>query len=85
MTRRDEQSLVRAEAAEAAGRIGLPSFVGPLADLLSDEAWPVRYAAAKALRLIVPEGDEALRAVASSEPSRRQRTASLVLSEGQIA
>lgn len=85
MARHGEQSFVRAEAAEAAGRIGLPEFVEPLAGLLDDEAWPVRYAAAKALRLIVPEGEETLRKVATSEASRRQRTASLVLSEGQIA
>lgn len=85
MARSEEQSYVRAEAAEAAGRIGGRDFVAPLVELLGDEAWPVRYAAAKALRLIVPEGEDALRATAASEASRRQRTASLVLAEGQLA
>lgn len=85
MARRDEQSHLRAEAAEAAGRIGGREFVAPLVELLGDEAWLVRYAAAKALRLIVPDGEAALRAMAASEASRRQRTASLVLSEGQAA
>lgn len=85
MSRGDEQSALRAEAAEAAGRIGGRDFVAPLVELLGDEAWPVRYAAGKALRLIIPEGEAALRAAAASEASRRQRTASLVLSEGQVA
>lgn len=73
---------VRADAAEAAGRIGTTELIAPLVRLLDDEAWTVRYAAANALRLIAPQGDETLRGIASSQTSRSQRTASLVLNEG---
>ncbi|WP_274627696.1 HEAT repeat domain-containing protein [Arvimicrobium flavum] len=73
---------VRADAAEAAGRIGTTELIDPLARLLDDDAWTVRYAAAKAMRLIAPQGDEMLREIASSQTSRSQRTASLVLNEG---
>ncbi|MCX8568370.1 HEAT repeat domain-containing protein [Aminobacter sp. MET-1] len=73
---------VRSDAAEAAGRLGLAHLVDPLANLLDDEEWTVRYAAAKALRAMVPHGEMALEQIARSETSRRQRTASLVLSEG---
>jgi len=73
---------VRADAAEAAGRIGTPALIEPLIRLLEDDTWTVRYAAAKAVRLILPGGEAALRHVASSQTSRSQRTASLVLAEG---
>ncbi|MDN5926210.1 MAG: HEAT repeat domain-containing protein [Hyphomicrobiales bacterium] len=73
---------VRSEAANAAGRLGLADLVTPLAGLLDDEAWTVRYAAAKAMRAIAPHGEGLLREIASSQTSRSQRTASLILSEG---
>ncbi len=73
---------VRSDAAEAAGRLGLPAFIAPLASLLDDDAWTVRHAAAKAMRAIGPNGERALREIASNQSSRSQRTASLVLSEG---
>lgn len=76
---------VRADAAEGAGRLGSPQMIEPLVQLLDDESWTVRYAAAKSVRLIAPAGEAALRAIASGESSRRQRTASLVLSEGVAA
>jgi HEAT repeat protein len=73
---------VRADAADGAGRFASPQLIEPLVQLLDDEAWTVRYAAAKAIRLIAPDGETALRDIASGESSRRQRTASLTLSEG---
>ncbi|WP_448956346.1 HEAT repeat domain-containing protein [Labrys neptuniae] len=73
---------VRAEAAEAAGRLGLPDFVAPLIALLDDEIWMVSYTAAKAMRGILPAGENSLREIAGGETSHRQRTASLTLAEG---
>lgn len=58
------------------------SAVPPLGDLLDDDEWIVRYAAGKALRDLGAPGVELLQTLADSEVSRRQRTASLVLSEG---
>ena len=76
---------VRTDAADAAGRCGDPAAVEPLAALLDDEAWTVRYAAAKALRLLGGPGLAALEDLAASGTPRKQRTASLVLSEGVAA
>ncbi len=73
---------VRAEAAEAAGRLGLPDFSAPLAALLDDEIWMVSYTAAKAMRSILPRGEDNLREIAAGATSARQRMASLVLAEG---
>lgn len=74
---------LRANAAEAAGRIGAADFARPLAALLSDDIWTVRYAAARALRLI-PGGADVLMQTALGTASRSQRMASLVLSEGEV-
>jgi HEAT repeat protein len=76
---------VRAEAAEAARRLEQPELITSLIALLDDEMWPVRYAAAKAIRVMAPQGESALRSIASGETSRRQRTASLALAEGLAA
>jgi HEAT repeat protein len=76
---------VRSEAAETAGRLGLAHLLGPLARLLEDETWTVRYAAAKAMRAIAPQGERMLQEIASTQTSRSQRTASLVLAEGPAA
>lgn len=83
MTNQDWE--VRAEAAEAARRLGVRDVLTPLIGLLEDDSWPVRYAAAKAVRELGDEGLDFLRALASSDTSRSQRTASLVLSEGIAA
>lgn len=76
---------VRLEAADAASRLGLPAATAPLAALLDDTLWSVRYAAGKALRNMAPQGLATLRDIAESAGSRSQRTASLVLSEGAAA
>ncbi|RUM96695.1 HEAT repeat domain-containing protein [Pseudaminobacter arsenicus] len=76
---------VRSEAADAAGRLGLVQLIPTLTTLLDDETWPVRYAAAKAMRAILPQGELMLHKIASSQTSRSQRTASLALSEGPAA
>jgi HEAT repeat protein len=76
---------VRLEAADALGRLGEPSACEPLGALLDDEQWTVRYAAAKALQRLGADGLERLRSIAAEEPSRKQRTASLFLSEGASA
>lgn len=80
--RQTKHNHLRADAAEAAGRIGAPDFLGPLATLLSDDIWTVRYAAGRALRAI-PGGVELLMRLGQSKASRQQRMASLVLSEGE--
>lgn len=74
---------IRAEAVEAAGRIGLDTAVERLCGLLADGEWAVRYAAGKALKALGPAGIEALHRIAEDEGSRSQRTASMVLTEGQ--
>lgn len=76
---------VRMEAADAVGRLGDSSLVARLGDLLDDEQWTVRYRAAQSLRRLGSAGQGALLAMAGQEPSRKQRTASLVLSEGSSA
>ena len=73
---------VRAAAADAAGRLGLSELAPPLSRLMDDEVWTVRYAAANALRSFGQPGERLLREMASSEVSRSQRTASLILAEG---
>ncbi|WP_245455483.1 MULTISPECIES: HEAT repeat domain-containing protein [unclassified Mesorhizobium] len=73
---------VRADAADAAGRLGLSELAATLAGLMDDEVWTVRYAAANALRSFGQPGEKMLRAMAASDVSRSQRTASLILAEG---
>ncbi|RUY51138.1 HEAT repeat domain-containing protein, partial [Mesorhizobium sp. M7A.F.Ca.CA.001.12.1.1] len=68
--------------ADAAGRLRLSELAAPLAQLMDDEAWTVRYAAANALRSFGQKGEQVLREIAASDVSRRQRTASLILAEG---
>jgi HEAT repeat protein len=76
---------VRMEAADAVGRLGEPAAAAPLGVLLDDEQWTVRYRAAQSLQRLGEAGLQILRTVAEEAPSRRQRTASLALSEGQPA
>lgn len=73
---------VRMEAADAAGRLGDLSAVSLLGALLDDEQWMVRYRAAQSLRQLGKTGLDMLASIAEETPSRRQRTASMVLSEG---
>lgn len=63
---------VRAVAAGAAGRIGLPSLAPNLKQLLGDAEWWVRFRAGEALASLGSKGAEQLREVASSgrEPGR---------------
>ncbi len=75
---------IRSEAAEAAGRMGIERAVEPLSELLDDGEWAVRYAAGRSLKALGPPGLEELRRMAEDEGSRRQRTASMVLTEGQL-
>jgi HEAT repeat protein len=75
---------IRAEAADAAGRIGVEAAVERLSALLGDSEWAVRYAAGKSLKALGATGLEELRRIARDEGSRSQRTASMVLAEGQV-
>lgn len=72
---------VRSEAAQAVRLVGAREAMPRLLDLLDDAEWAVRYWAAHALHAFGQDGIDALRAVASSGPSRRQRTASMVMAE----
>ncbi len=73
---------VRMEAADAVGRLGDPAAAPLLGALLDDEQWTVRYRAAQSLRQLGAAGLQMLSSMARETPSRRQRTASMVLSEG---
>ena len=75
---------IRTEAAEAAGRMALERAVEPLSRLLADSEWSVRYAAGRSLKALGPPGLAQLRRMAQDDGSRCQRTASMVLAEGQI-
>ncbi len=76
---------VRADAADAAGRLGGVEMIDALVGLLDDEEWTVRYSAGRAIRQLNTTGLDTLRRLASSDSSRTQRMASLVLGEGQAA
>ncbi|MDF1600820.1 HEAT repeat domain-containing protein [Mesorhizobium sp. YIM 152430] len=76
---------VRMEAVEAVGRLGDPDAAKAVTDLLDDEQWTVRYKAAQSLLRLGPVGEATLRTVALEGTARKQRTASLVLSEGMPA
>ena len=78
---------VRAEAAVAIGKTGDLSAIGMLAVLLDDPEWDVRFRVANALVDLGDAGVEELRAAAagSNEPSRRARTAAMVMSERRVA
>ncbi len=81
----DPEWEVRAEAAEAAGRSGLTTFVDRLSVLLGDENWWVRFRAGEALAALGGIGIEALRRLASSAEDRAGRMAAVVLAERGLA
>jgi hypothetical protein len=72
---------VRAEAAEAAGRIGLVQEAPRLGALLADDVWWVRLRAGEALAQLGDQGRQALEDLAGRGSGRSQRVASLVLAE----
>jgi HEAT repeat protein len=76
---------VRAEAVEAAGRIGLVEAAPRLGALLADDVWWVRFRAAEALAELGDQGRLALQDLADHGSGRAQRTASLVLVERGLA
>jgi HEAT repeat protein len=76
---------VRAEAAVAAGRIGLTTLVAPIGVLVGNEVWWVRLRAAEALISMENPGLAELRRIAGGTPGRAQRTAALLLAERQVA
>jgi HEAT repeat protein len=82
---RDPDWEVRAEAAEAAGRIGLVDLAPRLCQLLSDENWWVRFRAGVALATLGPDGTELLKSLATGPDDLAGRTAGLVLAERGLA
>lgn len=72
---------VRAEAAEAAGRIGLAEAAPRLGELLGDEDWWVRFRAGQALVRLGRVGETLLTSIAEAGPEPARRTASLTLAE----
>jgi HEAT repeat protein len=72
---------VRAEAAEATGRIGLVGIMARLVALLSDENWWVRFRAGMALAALGEPGTGQLRQVAADNADASGRMASLILAE----
>jgi HEAT repeat protein len=82
---RDKDWEVRAEAAEAAGRIGLIDIAPRLCSLLSDENWWVRFRAGVALATLGPDGTERLKSLAAGPGDLAGRMAGLVLAERGLA
>lgn len=76
---------VRAEAAEAAGRIGLVEVAPRLGALLADDVWWVRFRAGEALAALGEAGRDTLRELAHTGGGRKQRTAALILAERGLA
>ncbi|TDH38120.1 HEAT repeat domain-containing protein [Pseudohoeflea suaedae] len=72
---------VRSEAAQAVRLVGARDAIPELTTLLEDAEWPVRYWAAHALHAFGQEGIDMLRSIAEGDPSRSQRTASMVMAE----
>ena len=77
----DPRWEVRAEAAEAVGRIGLVPLTRRLMLLLTDEAWWVRFRAGESLADLGAPGLEALQHAATSGNAVASRMAQLVLAE----
>jgi HEAT repeat protein len=76
---------VRAEAARAAGRIGVVEFAGQIASLLDDGEWWVRFRAAEALFRLGDPGVEWLRRQAREGSPRARNTAASMLAEYKVA
>lgn len=72
---------VRAAAAQAAGTSALTGAVEPLADLLGDAVWWVRFRAGEALWRLGPRGHEALERVAEAGSEVAREAARLTLYE----
>lgn len=76
---------VRAEACEAAGRIGLSDSGAVLGQLLDDEVWLVRFQAGRALAALGHKGHSVLQELANRGEGQSQRTAALILAERGLA
>jgi HEAT repeat protein len=81
----DSDWQVRADAAEAAGRISLLSLIYALSDLLADDNWLVRFRAGEALAVLGPEGLASLRRLVLSQADVPRRMAGLILAERGLA
>lgn len=75
----------RAEAAEAAGRIGMVEAIERLAELLDDPDWWVRFRAGEALVRLRPDGVEQMRRIARVGSPRAMEAATTVLAENGLA
>lgn len=75
---------VRAAAAEAAGRIGLVEAAEPLAGLLDDGEWWVRFRSAEALLKLGETGVGRLRAAAAAGNPRASSAAASMLAEHKV-
>jgi hypothetical protein len=75
---------VRAAAAEAAGRIGIAEVADPLAGLLDDDEWWVRFRSAEALLKLGEPGLERLRAAARGASPRARSAAASMLAENKV-
>lgn len=80
----DAHWWVRAQAANAARRIGIVQAVAPLTELLNDEQWWVRFRAAEALSALGEGGRQAL-ADHAGRPGRAGQVSQLVLAEKGLA
>ena len=79
-----KDAAARAEAAAAAGRIGMEEAIERLADLLDDPEWQVRFNAADALVKLRPRGQEALRRMARTGSATARDAAATVLAENGL-
>lgn len=82
---KDDAWDVRAEAAVAGGKIGIPMLTPQLVALLNDPVWWVRFRAADALARMGGGGLDALRNATTSPIEVTRRSAALALAEREIA
>jgi HEAT repeat protein len=80
-----EVPRARAAACEAAGRIGVVTATGRLAELLGDEDWWVRFRAGEALARMGAAGRAVLAQVAREGPELAAKAAALTMAERGIA
>lgn len=76
---------VRAEACDAAARLGARAFASHLNTALADEVWWVRFRAAEALKAAGPLGVATLEVASRSTEDRVRRSASGALAEKAAA
>ena len=76
-----ENWRIRLEAARVAGIMGADNAITKLSELMSDEEWAVRYAAASSLLALGDRGRNVLVKLSQTEASESQHTASMVLDE----